>query len=85
MSFRVLVIVRVQQTMQMHDVIAHVRVIHRALGLAPPGPGGLGVVRVDAHDIESFEVGEFGSVRVHQAPAENQVKELLGHTGNSCA
>ena len=83
MSFRVFVVVGVQQAMQVHDVIPHMRVVHRALGFAPPGPGGLGVVGINAYDIQSVEVSEFGSVGVQQPPAENQVEELLGHTGNS--
>ena len=64
MSFLVFVVVGVQQTVQMHDEVAHMRIVYRCLGLAPPGPASLGVVRVEAHDIQSLEVDEFGPVRV---------------------
>ena len=55
--------VRIEQPVQMDDEIAHLRVVDGLLRLAPPSRIGGGVIRVEADDIDLFEINEaFASV-----------------------
>ena len=61
----------------MHDEIAHLRVVDRHLRLLLPGVVGLGVVRIDADDVERCEVAETHALQRFQLAAEHQMEQLL--------
>src|SRR3546814_13830847 len=67
--------------MRVDDEVAHQGVIHRRLSLAAPSGQGLLVAGVGAHQIDLFQVAEFGrSLEALQLDADNQVQELFrGH------
>ena len=46
----------------MHDEIAHMGVVDAPLRRVAPGGEGLGIIRIDADDIERFEIREFDLV-----------------------
>jgi hypothetical protein len=60
---------RVQQPVHVDDEIAHLGVVDRLLGGRLPSLVGLGVVRIDADDIEGIEVGELVGVDIGQLAA----------------
>src|ERR1700752_1012499 len=66
-----------EQAMQVHDEIAHLRVIHRLLRLGFPGRIGRGVIRIEADDFDLVEVLEFVAVEFFQLAAEDQMEQLL--------
>src|ERR1700693_324393 len=68
----------IEQPVQMDDEIAHLRIVHGLLRLAPPSRIGGGVIRVDADDVELVEVLEFGLVEAAQLSAEYEMEQLLG-------
>src|SRR5690606_34619634 len=70
-------LLRVQQAMEMDDHVFHVGVVHRELGLGPPGFLGRLVVGVNADDVEGREILELHPLRVADPPAEHEMKELL--------
>src|SRR5260370_34944200 len=43
---------RIEQTMQMHDEVTHLRVVDGLLSLRPPRHVGLGVIRIDAAKVD---------------------------------
>ncbi len=47
---------RFKQLVQMHDHIFHFRIIHRALGPAPPSFFGLIVIWIEAYEVNIFEI-----------------------------
>src|SRR3954452_21115862 len=51
-------LVGVEQAVQMDDEVAHLRVVHRALRLGPPGDMGRRIVRIDADDLDVVEILE---------------------------
>jgi hypothetical protein len=62
------------------DEVAGLRVVDGPLGGPAPRLMGLGVVGVDADDVELGEILEVGAVEALELAAENEVKELLaGH------
>src|SRR5262249_37144262 len=68
----------IEQAVDVHDEVAQHGIVDRALRRPPPGLVGLGVVRVDADDVEGAEVAELCSLERLQLAAENQMQELLG-------
>jgi hypothetical protein len=71
-------IVRVHQVMDVDDEIAHLRLVHRALGLGGPGGARLGEVGIDADNIEPGEILERDRLGGDQFAAEHQMQKLLG-------
>jgi hypothetical protein len=67
---------RVEQPVQMHDEIAHMGVVHAPVGCVAPGGVRLGVIRVDADDIERLQVEELDSVEGGELTAEDEMEEL---------
>src|SRR4029077_12910741 len=70
-------VVRVEQPVQMHDEIAHMRVVHGAVGGVLPSVIGLRVIGVDADDVEGLEVAELYSLERGELSPEHEVKQLL--------
>ena len=69
--------VRIEQTVQMHDEIAHLSVVDRRLRLRLPGRKGARVIGKDAHDVERREILELDPVNARQLPAEDEMQELF--------
>jgi len=63
--------------MQVHDEIAHMRVVHARLRLGLPGRVGGGVVRVDPDDVQLRKVPEIDGIEAGKLAAKNKVQELL--------
>src|SRR5262249_8903383 len=76
---------RIEQAMDMHDKVAHVRVVHRALRRRLPGRVGLRVARKDADDIKSSKVVELNLGQRLKLAAEDEMQELLGSPGGAVA
>src|SRR5262249_23213518 len=66
----------VKQAMQMHDEIAHLRVIDASLRGVAPGCMGLGIIWIDADDIERLEIGELDLVERRELAAEHEMQQL---------
>jgi hypothetical protein len=62
------VVLRIEQTVQMHDEVAHMSVVYRTVGGVLPGVIGLRVIGIDADDIELLEIAEFDLSRVASSP-----------------
>jgi len=60
----------------MHDKIAHMSVIDAPLRRVAPRREGLGIVRVDADDIERLQIGELDFVERRKLPAEYKMQKL---------
>src|SRR5262245_38137661 len=69
-------VLRIEQAMQVDDKVAHMGVVHGAMGGFLPRVIGLRVVGVDADDIEHLEVAELGSVERFEFAAEYKVQQL---------
>src|SRR5262249_7725498 len=63
--------------MQVHDEIAHLRVVHGALRLRLPGRVGARVVRVEPDDVDLVDVLEPDVIDIRQLTAENEMQQLL--------
>src|SRR5215831_2131423 len=50
---------RIEQTMQVHDEVPHLRVVDGLLRFRPPRHIGLGVIRIDTDNVELVEILEF--------------------------
>src|SRR6516165_11812456 len=68
---------RVKQPVQVHDEIAHLGIVDRALRLGFPGRVGAGVIWIDADNVEPVEVPKLHAVNMIKFAAEDEVKELL--------
>src|SRR5581483_10419067 len=75
-SSRAIRFARVEQPVQVHDEIAHMGVVHRAVGGVLPGVVGLGIVGIDADDVELLEVAELDLVERCQLAPEHKMKPL---------
>ena len=67
----------IEKPMHVHDEVSHQRVVDRALRGTFPGHMRLGIVRVDADNVEPLEVPELHPVERFEFAPENQVQELL--------
>jgi len=67
----------IEQTMQMHDEIAHVRVVDRLLRLCTPRRVGLGVIRINADDVDFIEILEFDISDPGEFAAKHEMQQLL--------
>src|SRR5579871_6608140 len=68
--------IRIEQSMQMHDEIAHLGIVNGLLRLSLPGRISAGVIRINAHDIELIEVLELRSAQINKLAAEYQMQQL---------
>src|SRR5438105_2592529 len=68
---------RIEQAVQMHDEIPHVRVVDGALRLALPGRVGAGVIGIDADDVDVRQVLEVDRVETVQLAAEDKMQQLF--------
>src|SRR4051794_5312097 len=68
---------RVEQPVQVHDEVAHVRVVDGRLRLALPGGVGGGVIRKHADDVEIGELLELVPLEARELAAEDEMQELL--------
>src|SRR4051794_37894657 len=66
-----------EQPVQVHDEIAHMRVIHRLLRLRLPGRIGGSVIRIDPDDVDLVEILELVAPEIFQLAAEYQVEQLF--------
>src|SRR5262245_28285473 len=80
----------IEQAMDVHNKVAHMRIVDGLLGRGPPSLIGLGVARVDADDVEPIEVFEFHVRQVLELAAKDEMEQLLcwscgadrrGHSG----
>src|SRR3974390_1177459 len=71
----------IEQPVQMDDEIAHVSVVDRLLGLCLPGGVGGCVVGIDANNVESVQVLEFGGAELGEFAAQYEMEKLVvsGH------
>src|SRR5258708_1471788 len=67
---------RIEQTMQVHDEVTHLRVVDGLLRLCPPRDVGLGVIRIDTDNVELVEILEFDTSDVSEFTAEHEVQQL---------
>src|SRR6202011_2502708 len=67
----------IEKPMQMHDEIAHLRIVDRRLRLRFPGSIGSCVIREDADDIERIEILEFDALDARQLAAKDEMQELF--------
>src|SRR5258708_2362384 len=68
---------RIEQTMQMHDEVTHLRVVDGLLRLRPPRHVGLGVIRIDADKVDLVEILEFDTSDVSEFAAQHEMQQLL--------
>src|SRR5215203_1939107 len=68
--------VRVEQPVQVDDKISHMGIVHGLLCLALPSCICRGVVRVDADDVETFQVPELMAAELSEFAAEYQMRQL---------
>src|SRR5688500_18849249 len=73
-----LFLIRVEQTMHMHDEITHLGVVDGALRGTFPGVIGLFVIRKNADDVEIIGVFELGAAEILEFAAEYEMQKLLG-------
>src|SRR5687768_6024053 len=64
--------------MKMDDEVAHLGIIHRRLGLRPPGRLRGGVVGIDADDVEPRQVLEGDPLEILELSSEDEMEKLLG-------
>ena len=69
---------RIEQTMKMHDEVAHLCTIHGLLRLCPPRNVRLGVVRIQANDVDLVEIFEFDISDLGQLAAKYEMQQLFG-------
>jgi hypothetical protein len=61
----------------MHDEIADMRVVNGPVCGVFPGIEGLGVIGIDADDVERLEIAELYFVQRGKLSSEHEVKQLL--------
>src|ERR1700722_10339307 len=64
----------IQQSVQMHDEIAHLGIVDGALRLGLPGRVGAGIVRIDTDDVDLVEIFEFHALNTIELAAKYQVE-----------
>src|SRR5215204_4706645 len=67
-------VVRVEQAVQMHDEIAHMRIIDGLLRLCFPGRVGRRIIRKNADDVELAEIAEFKLVDALELAPEHEMQ-----------
>src|SRR3954463_4877380 len=67
---------RIEQTVQVNDEVAHVRVVDARLSLRLPSRVGRGVVRIDPDEIDLRKILEAHAREVRELSAKDEVKEL---------
>src|SRR5215218_3934602 len=72
----------IEQPMQMHDEVAHLRVVDGLLRLALPYGISARVVRIEADDLDLAQVLELAGVERAQFAAEDQMKKLFLWSGH---
>ena len=82
----------VEQAMQMHDEITHLRIVDRLACLSEPGFLRLFEIGIDADNVEACDILEGNAVEVCEFAAEDQMKKLfrlflgcLAHDAASCS
>src|SRR3954447_25216702 len=73
-------LIRVEQTVEMDDEIAHLRIVDRALRLRPPGGVGGRIVRIEADDLDIVQVLEGVVLEIEQLTTNHEMKQLLRGT-----
>src|SRR5579871_4736891 len=68
---------RVEQTMQMHDEVAHMGIVHGLLSLGPPCLVGFSVIRIEPDDVDLAEILELYIFKPGEFSAEHKVQQLL--------
>src|SRR3569623_814732 len=68
------ILIRVEHPVEMDDVLAHLRVVDRALRLGAPGDLRGGVVRIEADDLHVVQVLEGVVLEVEQLASDDEVK-----------
>src|SRR6185312_14469780 len=72
----------IEQAVQVHDEIAHVRVVDGLLRLRLPGDIGGGIVRINADDVELVEILELRAAEIGQFAADDEMEELFRGIGH---
>lgn len=67
---------RIEQSMQVHDEIAHVSIVDRLLRLGSPCRMGRRVIRENADKIQLFQIAEFDLLQVGKLAAEDEMQQL---------
>ena len=63
--------------MQMHDEISHLRIVDRLACLCLPRSVGLGIIWIDADDIETAEILELDTIEILSSPPKTRCKSCL--------
>jgi hypothetical protein len=66
----------IEQPVQMHDEVAHMRIVDGTMSGVLPGVVGLGLVGIDADNVELLEIAELDSIERRQLAAEYEMKQL---------
>ena len=66
--------VGLQQLVQVHDYIFHLRIVHSPLRRTAPCFFGFGEIGEDSDDIELIKLAEIKRLRVFNATAKDQMK-----------
>src|SRR5512144_364618 len=74
----------IEQSVQVNDEIAHVRVVDSLLRLCLPCDVGARIVRVDADDVDLVEILELSASELAELAAEDEVKQLRFRCGRIC-
>ena len=75
----------IEQPVQMHDEIAHMRIVDGGLRFGFPSVARLCVIRIDADDIKLREILELGSVQMNEFTPEDEMGQLLGRRVGHCS
>jgi hypothetical protein len=67
---------RIEQSMQVHDEIAHVSIVDRLLRLGSPYRMGRRVIRENADEIQLFQIAEFDLLQVRKLASEDEMQQL---------
>lgn len=70
----------IEQFVHMDNVVAGLGAVYRALSGAAPGFVGLGVIGINAHDVQFVEIIEFDLAgEIFQFAAKDEVQQLFSH------
>src|SRR5215471_19044927 len=68
-----LIRIRIEQSVQVHDEVAHVSIVDGLLRLRLPGGVGGGVIGIDPDNVQLVEVSEQDAVQVGEFAAEDEM------------
>ena len=67
---------RIEQSMQVHDEIPHVGIVDRLLRLGSPGRVGGRVIGKNTDNIQACQIAKLDFLKVRELAAENEMQQL---------